>query len=430
MPTPAPIQGLTSLVVGATTTLTCATTGGTWSTSDSTIATVNATSGVVTAIGVGSVDIIYTVGTASIAVTLSVITNSITNGFNFNKVLNALAGRITWQSTGVTSLSGRYFEDFHPLCNTSILLDMQSDSTITDVNSAAFSTYLSNKTRSVVMEAVNAVYNARQIINSTKLCFFRPDVMLVPQPVQNAGQFVGIKMTIAPGDRAIKWSSVTLFFDSDVTFNLYLYNDMDLPPLFMKQVTASAYQQVIVDLETDAIFNYLTATEKGGIYYFGYYQNDLGTARALYYNIANNRFNGCRLWAYSAPLYTDPQGNRNFQRNNIGANNLTYGMNIELSVYVDATNNIVQNQSLFDEVIGYLMAVKVVKDLIFSYRSNATASSIKGIPELAQLYGQLNGFKADDEIPYVMGLNDILNRAIKTAKKTFQEHQTKFVGTN
>lgn len=431
MPIPAPIQGVTTLTVGATTTMTNATVGGSWSSSDTSIATVNSSTGVVTAIGAGTANIIYTVGADSIALPISVTVNTITNGFNYNKVWNALQNRVLWQYQNVSSGSNRYFEDFHPLCDAEILLKMQPNSSYTSTSDSGFITYLVNQSRSVIMESLNAVYNAPQIIDKAKLCFFRPDTMLVPQPVPNAGQFVGLKMTLTAGDFAVKFNKVLLFFDKSITFNLYLYNDMTLPPIYTKQVTTSAMEQVEIDLSTDAIMNYISPNvNAGGVWYFGYYQDDieLQGAKAIFYSIGNNMYHGCRIWAYSAVTYIDVQGHVNFQRNNVGANNLTYGMNLEVSVYVDATNNIVQNVSLLDEVIGNMMAVRVVKQLIFSYRTNATQRAVSGIKEVSELYAQLNGYKADDEIPYVLGLQDILNRSIKTAKKGFQNYATTFVG--
>jgi hypothetical protein len=431
MPTPAPIQGITNLVVGGSTTLTDATVGGTWSSDNTAVATINASTGVVTAIGAGAANIIYTVGSDSIAARLTVTLNTVTNGLNYDSVYDALKNRVLWQQQGVTSDSRRYYEDFHTLNDTSILIDLQNDDSITDVASPAFAELLNNRQRSIVFEALNAVYNAPQLIDKAKLCFQRPDVMLYPQPVVNQNQFVGIKMLIVPGeDIAVRFSNLELFFDSDVTFNMYLYNDMTLPPIYTKSVTASAMQQVIVDLSNDAIMNYLTpAKNKGGIFYFGYYQRDLGTARAMYYSIYNTQFHGCQLWAFSAPEWNNsPIGGRNFQRNNIGANNLTYGLNIEVSTYVDATNNIVQNVNLLDEVIGNVMTVRIIKDLIFSYRSGSTQRQVQGNAELGKLYAELNGFKADDEIPYIAGFKDVLNRSIKTAKAGFQKHRSIKVG--
>ena len=429
MPTPAPIQGNTTLTVGQVSTMTDATVGGTWSSSDTAVATVSV-SGVVTAVGAGVANIIYTVGTDSIAAPITVTLNTTTNGVNFNNVYNALKNRVLWDSQNVASESGRYYEDFHPLCNANILLHTQSDSTITSTGSAGFTAYLAKLQRAVVLEVLNATYNKPQMKNRAQLCFQRPDVMLYPQAVPNQSQFVGLKMYIAPGeDIAVRFSSVELFFDSTVTFNLYLYNDMTLPPIFTKSVTTSAQEQVIVDLSNDAVFNYLSPTiNKGGIFYFGYYQSDLGSAKAIFYSVYNTVYNGCFIWAYSAPTTTDVQGNRNFQRNNIGANNLTYGMNVEASVYVDATNNIVQNANLFDEVIGLAMAVRVVENIIFNYRKNGVQTAINGISQINDLYAQLNGLKADEEIPYVMGLRDKLSRAIHTCKQGMQPYRGTYVG--
>ena len=251
--------------------------------------------------------------------------------------------------------------------------------------------------------------------------------MPVGLPVANVGAFVGLKILVAHGDRAIKPSSLELFFDKDVTFNMYLYNDMTKAPIYTKSVTASANEQVIVDLGNDAIVNYLTpAVNKGGLWYFGYYQADLGDARAIYYPINMTSFHACRIWSYSAPV-TGSGADRNFVRNNIGANNLTYGLNLEVSTYVDATNMIVQSAGLFDELIGNVMAVRDITNIIYSYRSNATERNTQ-YGTIGDLYAELNGYKADGESPYVMGLKNIVNRAIKSVKGAFQQEDGNVVG--
>lgn len=348
-----------------------------------------------------------------------------TNGFDYNAVYDALKNRVLWRSQGGTSDSLRYFEDFHPLNDTNILDEMRpSDGT-------TLTAYLNGLSSAVIMECLNAVYNRPQVIDQTKLCFYRLDnTVLVQQPAQNEGQFVGLKVILGKKDKAIRFSSLELFFTETVTFNMYLYNDMTLPPVYTKSVTAQAGEQTIIDLSTDVILNYLTPTiNKGGIWYFGYYQNDLGSSQAVYYPIVNSQFYAAAIWSYSAPTEIDIQGNRNFQRNVIGSNNLTYGLNLEVSTYVDATNTIVQaaGSGLFDELIGQVMAVRSVTNQIFSYRTNATQRNIAD-SRIQQLYGELNGYKADSESPYVMGLKDIVNRTIKTVKGSFQKEKINTVG--
>jgi hypothetical protein len=419
-----PITGNTSVMVGQTTTLSNATVGGNWSSSNTAIATVNG-SGVVTGVAQGACVIVYTVGSDSISVSLGVTTRTLSNGFDIDAVYNGLKNRVLWLSQGVTSQSRRYYEDFHTLCDTALLDDLRPD------NGSTTSAYLDNLQRSVVLNAVNAVYNAPQVIDPTRLCFYRGDWQLYPQPVANTGQFVGLRILVSRGDFAIKMNSVELFFDNDCTFNMYLYNDMTLPPIYTIEVTASAQQQVIVPLDNDAILNWLSNTiNKGGTFYFGYYQDDIEAqgAKAMYYSVAMQSYKTARIWAYSAQVQTDVQGNRNFKRNPIGSNNLTYGLNLEITTYIDATNNVIRNGHLLDNLIGLQMAAKVVEALIFSYRANGTQRNIMGNDALQHLYEELNLAKPSEEIPYSVGLRKQINQEVVKVKQALQKQITKAVG--
>lgn len=422
MPILAPILGNPIVSVGLTTQLSCATVGGAWSSDNTAIATVVAGTGVVTGVAQGYTNIIYTVGADSIAVTLTVSTKTLSNGFDVNAVYNALKERVKWRFLGGSSQSMRYFEDFHTLADPQALLDMGQ---VTDVTLPA---YLEEISKSQILEIVNTVYNFPAVINPAALSFYRGDWMLYPQPVANTNQFVGLRVIMAQGDYAIKMNSVELFFDTDCTFNMYLYNDMTLPPLYTIEVTAQAYNQTIVDLSNDAILNYLSNTvNKGGIWYFGYYQADIEAqgAKALFYSVATQSFNPCRVWAYSAPLWLDsPIGGRNFRRNVIGSNNLTYGLNLEITTYNDGTNNIIRNAHLFDEVIGLSVAAKCIEAMVFSYRTNVTERNIQNIPSLDKLYNELNLARPSDDLPFSVGLRKQIERAVWQAKQAFQPKVT------
>jgi len=426
MPTLAPITGQTSLKVGSTTTFSDATPAGTWSSDNTGVITIDSVTGLATAVAQGSANIIYTVGSDSMAIQVNVTpVASLTNGFNFDVVYNALKNRVLWQSQGVISDSQRYYEDFHPLNDTAVLDQMRPQSATT------LPTYLENKQRSVVMEALNAVYNAPQVVDPAKLAFYRQDLPVAVFPVANQSQFVGLKLFVGQGDYAVKINSVELFFNKTITFNLYLWNDLLLNYTKVKAVTSEANSTVIVDLGEEYIFNNLTTTYKGGRWYLGYFQDDIAAqgAQALYYNINIQTFHPLSVITYAAPVVIDGNGNRNFSRNNIGQNNLMYGLNAEISTYVDATNNIVQNRHLWDELFGLLMAKKNVTDMIYSFRSNDVERAIKGNTQLQQLYAELNGYSAGEEIPYVLGLKDRVSREIQRVKQGFQKKQVTHVGT-
>lgn len=428
MPAIAPISGNTTLRVGFTTTLTDATAGGTWSSSDPAIATVGASTGIVNGIAVGSCSIIYTVGSDSMAVTMTVNALSLSNGMDVTEVYNALKNRVLWQSQGAASDSGRYFEDFHTLCDPALLKDLQPT---LSPSSDTYTAYLENLQRSVILDSINAIYNKPQLLDKNKLCFFRSDRLYL-QPVANSNQFVGLAISLSQGDYVTQLTQLLLFFDKDCTFNMNLYDDMLLDPIYVKQVSAKAYEQTVVDLAEDVIFRNLTDGDiNGGRKYFGYYQSDIQAqgARALYYNLNYNRFHPCNVIAFSAPLWTDPNGNRNFNRYTIGANNLMYGLNAKVSTYRDATNNIIQNAQLFDQLIGLQMAAKIVEAIIYSYRSNSSQRQIQSNDQLQHLYEELNLAKPSDEIPYSVGLRKKIEREVFRVKDGFQKKGVTHVGT-
>jgi hypothetical protein len=420
-----PIQGVSSVKAGSTTTFTDATPAGIWSSSNTAVATINATTGVCSAVAQGNCQIIYTIGSDSTAINFTVLpVSSLTNGFDFNKVYAALQNRVLWQSQGAISDSQQYYEDVHPLCDTN-LLDKARPQTGT------LTAYLASMQRAIITQMVTAVYSHPQAIDRAKLAFPRTNQPLPIQLVANQSQFVGLRFYVGRGDHAVKVNSLQLFFNQNVSFNLYLYNDFYVAPLMTIPVTAIAFQQTIIDLQETMIFNNLAPDAyKGGRFYLGYWQDDLGSTQAIYYPAGMATFHPVEVMSFSSPPVTDSLGQKNFNRNTIGANNQMYGLNVEVSTFVDATNAIVQNAHLFDELMGLIAAVKTVKALIFSYRSNSDTRKITGIPALDELYGQLNGFKAGEEIPYVLGLQDMVNRSIKSVKKSFQENKLLSIGTN
>ena len=123
MPAPNPITGATTITVGSVTTLADSISGGTWSSSNTAIATIDPASGLVTAIAPGICQIIYTVGSNSTSVSITVnAVSSLTNGINFNAVYTGnLQNRVLWKSQGIVSASQRYYEGFHTLNDTAIL---------------------------------------------------------------------------------------------------------------------------------------------------------------------------------------------------------------------------------------------------------------------------------------------------------------------
>ena len=428
-----PIQGASEFFKGASSTYTNATGGGVWSSGNSAIVTINSSSGLATGIAEGQTQIIYTVGSESTALNIQINqSGQVSNGFNAVAVYEALKNEVLWLSQGASN-SGRYYQPTsHPILDEKILKELCNTGAYTD-----YPTFLESLNKTVIMECVNAVFNAPQMLDKSKLLFMRSDVMLVTQVVQNQNppQFVGLKLQLASGDYATKVSNLMLFFNEAISFPIYLYNDFDAPPVYIMTVTTKAYQQVIVNLQNNIILNYLTPTlNKGGIWYLGYYQADIiaasPTAKAIYYPMYVNMFGPVNCWSFSAGTYTDGLGQRNFNRNVVGANNLTYGMNLEMSTMVDATNTIVENPSLWDNLLLLKMTCKVIEQCSLSIKTNSVQRAVQSLGGMDDLYAQLNGRPYDrmNGQAKIVGLYSQVNDAVDTVKQAFEPSYTGGIG--
>jgi len=149
---------------------------------------------------------------------------------------------------------------------------------------------------------------------------------------------------------------------------------------------------------------------KGGKYYIGYYQADLGSIKAI-----NRNWNNAALMADSSmlgllPIKATPNGIKLFDLDNVSYVSETYGLNFDISVYRNFTATIVENKHLFDNVIGYGMAVEVLKLIINSSRSNRAERIAKSaVTAFAELYG----IPPHEDMPETIGVEKRLEKEIK-----------------
>jgi hypothetical protein len=334
-----------------------------------------------------------------------------TNGFDSEKVLTALMGRVGWRDQqgapamdglNSTRLSGRAFQDFHAAVDLSRLKEAQGDSAIAD---DAFNNYLQDLQKSVIVKCLNGVFREPELKDDTKL-FDR--LMYYDQEINNSGQFVGVRFRVPQKHIAIRVTEITLLFNQDVQFNLYLYSDVKKDPLWQQTVNAIAHDQVTIIPDTEIMMN------KGGFYYLGYFQDDLGSAKAIWEQPSMQK---TYCFGYDfVQSKADPVA-RTFEKRMIGYNNQTYGLNLRVSSFTDKTDSIVNNAHLFDEVIGLQMAVNVIEQYQYSTRGNSTQRI--AAEQSKELYTDLNMDKPSEEYPFTTGLKGKVNRELKRIAETF-----------
>ena len=313
------------------------------------------------------------------------------------------------QSIAPANASGRFYELFHPMCTLTNLKSVIDQELAAD---PAFTTFLGDLEQAVIMALLNGVFNEPQLIEST-LIWDRQ--LRNDNPYSNYGKFVGYRLFVAPGEFALQISRASFIFNGDVSFNLYLFQDMKKAPLYTIPVTVTGGDELLLDLP-DWILNYTGPLAQGGTFYLGYFQNDLGAVKALDQFVT--RWNQSLAFGYSAFEADQVHGQQDFVRIQVPYTYRTYGMNLEVQTYKDFTNRIIKNASLFDEAIGLMMAVVVLGYEAYSTRTNFQERNLKDMAMM--IYGDINNSgEAKDLNPYVAGLKMQIRREIGRIHKNF-----------
>lgn len=346
---------------------------------------------------------------------------SISNGFDTTAILGALSGRIGWKQppSGPTlntankaSASGRYFQDFHPMVTVQNVKDtIEFGETMND---SQFNAFLESMQKSAILRMVNGVFNKTQLIEST-LIFdrkLRNDI-----PTNNFGKFCGYRLMVGQGEFALQVSRASFLFNKDVSFTLYLYQDAIVAPLYTIEVTAEAYNEAYIELP-NWIVNYVSAKSMGGVFYIGYYQDEIAAQNAVALDEFVTQWNRSYVFGYTAFEAVADFANLSFVRVAVPYTLRTYGMNLEVQTYRDFTNKIIKNASLFDEAIGLTMAVEALGYITYSGRSNKTQRITQEMATV--IYNEImNSGDALQLNPYVAGLKQQLTQEIGRLNKNF-----------
>lgn len=340
----------------------------------------------------------------------------ITNGYNIQKVMTVMQGRIGWKQPTLSgmpvisgqnqsSTSGRYYADFHTSCTIQKIYAAQEDK---DISTADFNALLYGMDQSVIMRSLNAIFNRPQLIEHGLVYERMSNIRAVPVP--NQGNFCGYRIKVSSGDYSVMINTLALYFNGVSTFNIYLFNDLTAAPLKTQSVTTVANSQTVVNL--DWIISYIS-DNKGGLFYIGYFQNDLGSVQAIDEQL--NMWDASKIFG-AWPFQSLQIGSLDFNRINPSVVFRTYGLNMEMSSYRDFTQTITQNAHLFDEARGLCMAIQVLELIKNSSRTNSTERQAN---EMSKIEYDVNLAFPTKEYPFMAGLKSQLAREFQRINQGF-----------
>jgi len=339
-----------------------------------------------------------------------------------DEVITALFGRVGFREStqsGYTdkvdtanraSKSKRHFEDFHALVSVPTLFDVcNKDAAITTDN---FNLYLKELQEAAILAVIDGVMSEPEVIEQL-MEFSRDDQQVIPMP--NIGRFVGRQIRIAPVlNRSIAINSITAFFDGVADFNLYVFDNVIKAPIFTIPVTTVADSQVVVIPTQDIILSYMSNRSKSGLYWLGYFQDDLGDVQA-YDEQPYNYYSG-KCYGSQSIECIPIAGQTDFTRFNPYITSRTAGLNVEYTTLQDFTELIIKNAPIFDTAIGLQMASMIVERVMYGTRSNE-AQRINE-QATASLYSELNQARATEEQPFSPGFRSKLQKEFKRLNET------------
>lgn len=339
--------------------------------------------------------------------------------YRSSEVILGLFTRVGWQQptqteyailTGdnLVSLSGRYFGDFHSLLTIKNIKETIEDK---DISSANFNAWLIQKQKSSINRVLQGVFNQDQIIEQLQL--FSREFNVVKTAIVNKSKFVGHKIELAnDSSYSVVLNSMSLTFDSVATFNIYCIH-VSKGVIWTKSVTTVAGVETIVNV-TDLVLSISNSTYKQGEFIIGYFQDDLGSAKALNYD--NCEYSEASIFSAEG-CEADILSPTTIDTTKVFETYLNYGINLEFTSVRDFTSAIVRNPSQFDEAVGLQMAVDLIEQIIFSTRSNATERLQKD--QSQAVYTDLNQDMPVDGAPYSAGLKNRLKRELQRLHKNY-----------
>lgn len=345
-----------------------------------------------------------------------------------DRIKNEMFGGVGWRqptlsgspvidSVNLESKSGLKYQDGSFFVTIQNIKDTQEDPAISDVD---FNSYLKTLQESVILETCQKIEEGQtDFVQSNNIY---PYEKTFTDTIEPNGKFVGFQIErLKQTNLLSKINWVELSFDSAVTFDIHLYNS-NLPstPIKTQSVTTVANESIVVALDDWELAD--GENFKGGSFYWGYFENDLGGAKALQKDFELANLSVTTRFDFIVPTALDHTGTTIDVDSQVTESD-TFGLNFNIDTYNDWTEKFIRNKSMFYQVIQYQMAEKVFNQIRHSTRSTRIERMTKGfLDQMAfDMYGNVERG--------LIGIEGKLRRSVKNLQKTFFFKPSISVGT-
>lgn len=346
--------------------------------------------------------------------------------FVANKIANGLLGIVGFRqpynpnyaildAENTTSDSGFFVND-NAYAKVEFLKDTQD---YKDISNEDFNLLLKEMQKSSITSVCSQVFNEFDFIDRGliyKNASNKTEVETLPNG------FVGYKIKVSSAkNTAIAINRVILDFNGTGTFTLRLFNTGKKGALQSKVITIASDNQVE---ELNWVLDNTGTTYKGD-YYIGYISTGLAVSPfKRQWNNANvmSSFKGLSLEKIAVKNHT---GNELFDLTLIDGISEDTGLNLDISVYDDYTDFILNNKMLFAKAINLEFTIRCLQMYVSSIRSNANERKSQELYQKIMI--EIEGTKGSDSLISVTGLREQAIGEISQLKQEVKKLKTGFL---
>lgn len=325
--------------------------------------------------------------------------------FQVDKISNGLVGIVGFRqpynptyaildTDNLASLSGLYVND-NAYAKVEFIKDTQDYVGISDLD---FNALLVTMQKASIASVCNQVFSEFDFIDRNliyKNALNKTDTETLPVG------FVGYKINVSDAkNTAFKISRVILDFEGTGNLTLLLWNTGSKEALETKVITIASDNQVE---ELNWVLDNSDTTYKGD-YYIGYVANALTVAPyKREWNNANIMSNFKEL-SIEKVLVLDHSGTELFDLDLVDGTAIENGLNLDISIYDDYTDFILNNKMLFAKAISLEFTIKCLQMYASTTRSSANQRNSQELYQ--KIMVEIEGTKGSDSVISIVGLRE------------------------
>lgn len=305
-----------------------------------------------------------------------------------------------------TTLSGKTFDALHPLTNFVKFKDTYFDIA---ASSSVLNAQLKAWQQTGIIDVITDVFRDDDIVTNKTILSGEFDFSEI---IDKNSKFVFVRIVVPQGF-VVNIKSVGITLNGVDAFNFYVYNSSKTEAIITNKSVTS-----VANTETWTSWNYNlwgeTMALKSGIYYIGYFQDDISSSAIQRTHYKQNdicSIDYCEVTpnGISLPNYDD-----------IVYSGYTHGINLDYTVSRDFSHYFINNPYIFDNAVGFYVIIKCLTQIMLSERFNISKRSADEARNYAsQVWVEINGANTDET--YSKGLNKMYSEEIKNIKNILVE---------